>query len=30
VNWAARTLLNTDNASPVQTSIDPFFFHYTP
>jgi hypothetical protein len=29
-NWAAHTLLSTDNATPVQTSIDPFFFHYTP
>lgn len=29
-NWAAHTLLNTDNATPVPTSIDPFFFHYTP
>jgi hypothetical protein len=25
VNWAARTLLNKDNASPVQASIDLFF-----
>ena len=29
-NWASQTLLNTDNASPVRTSIDPFFVHYTP
>ena len=29
-NWAAHTLLNTDNASPVPTSIDPMFVHYTP
>jgi hypothetical protein len=29
-NWTSRTLLNADNASPVRTSIDPFFLHYTP
>jgi hypothetical protein len=29
-NWASHTLLNTDNASPVPTSIDPMFVHYTP
>src|SRR5205823_526740 len=30
VNWETRTLLNTDNASPVRVSIDPFFFHWSP
>jgi hypothetical protein len=28
-DWNARTLLNTDNVSPVAPSIDPFFFHWT-
>ena len=28
-NWATHTLLNTDNTTPVATSIDPFFFHWT-
>lgn len=29
-NWGTHTLLNTDNASPVAVSIDPFFFHHSP
>jgi hypothetical protein len=29
-NWTSQTLLNTDNASPGRTSIDPFFVHHTP
>ncbi len=29
-NWATRTLLSTDNATPVAVSIDPFFFHWSP
>jgi hypothetical protein len=28
-NWTTHTLLNTDNVTPVQPSIDPFFFHWT-
>jgi hypothetical protein len=28
-NWNTRTLLDTDNLTPVQVSIDPFFFHYS-
>jgi hypothetical protein len=30
VDWESHTLLNTDSASPVRTSIDPFFVHYAP
>jgi hypothetical protein len=26
-NFTTHTLLNTDNATPVAVSIDPFFFH---
>jgi hypothetical protein len=29
-NWTSHALLGTDNSTPVQTSIDPFFVHYTP
>jgi hypothetical protein len=29
-NWANRTLLSTDNVTPVAVSIDPFFFHWSP
>ncbi len=28
-NWNTRTLLDTDNLTPVQVSIDPFFFRYS-
>jgi hypothetical protein len=28
-DWAAHTLLNTDGATQVSVSIDPFFFHWT-
>ena len=28
-NWTTHTLLSTDNVTPVATSIDPFFFHWT-
>jgi hypothetical protein len=28
-NFATRVLLNTDNITPVATSIDPFFFHWS-
>jgi hypothetical protein len=27
-NWTTHTLLSTDNVTPVNPSIDPFFFHY--
>ncbi|MCU1572139.1 MAG: BNR/Asp-box repeat protein [Micrococcaceae bacterium] len=27
-NWTTHILLNTDNVTPVATSIDPFFFHW--
>jgi hypothetical protein len=30
VDWESHTLFNTDKASPVRTSIDPFFVHYAP
>jgi hypothetical protein len=29
-DWTTHTLLNTDNITPVATSIDPFFFHWSP
>lgn len=29
-NWTTRTLLRTDNATPVPVSIDPFFVHLSP
>jgi hypothetical protein len=29
-NWTTRTLLKTDNLTPVGISIDPFFVRYTP
>jgi hypothetical protein len=28
-NWNTRVLLDTDNLTQVQASIDPFFFHYS-
>ena len=28
-DWTARTLLSTDKVTPVATSIDPFFFHWS-
>jgi hypothetical protein len=28
-DWTARTLLSTDKKTPVPTSIDPFFFHWS-
>jgi hypothetical protein len=28
-NWTTHTLLNTDGATPVAASIDPFFFHWS-
>jgi len=28
-NWTTHTLLSTDNVTPVASSIDPFFFHWT-
>ena len=29
-DWVNRVLLNTDGVTPVATSIDPFFFHWSP
>jgi hypothetical protein len=29
-DFATQTLLRTDNVTPVQISIDPFFIHLTP
>jgi hypothetical protein len=29
-NWTTGALLSTDNATPVNISIDPFFFHWSP
>jgi hypothetical protein len=29
-NWTTKTLLSTDNVTPVAASIDPFFFHWAP
>ena len=29
-NWNTHTLLRTDNSTPVQVSVDPFFVHHSP